>query len=162
QEYQELLGSALEEYDRLARLIDSLLFLARAENPSHHLERESVDFGQELRRIREFYEASAAEVGITLTVACPNTLIGQCDRTLLHRALGNLISNAVRHTPARGTIALSARSQDGYLQIEVADTGVGMEAVHLPRIFDRFYRADGMAGREGHVGLGLAIVQKIA
>ena len=71
EEYQELLGSALEEYDRLARLIESLLFLARAENPARQIQREPVDLGLELERIREFYEAAAAEAGVCLTVSCP-------------------------------------------------------------------------------------------
>jgi two-component system heavy metal sensor histidine kinase CusS len=163
-EYQELLGSALEEYDRLSRLIDSLLFLARAEDPAHQIQRQPVDLGQELARLREFYEATAAEAGVGLTVACPENLIAQLDRTLLQRALGNLVSNSLRHTPAQGTITLSAAATDGCLRIEVADTGAGIAPAHLPRIFDRFYRAGDARnpGAETHVGLGLAIVKKIA
>lgn len=175
QEYQDLLGSALEEHDRLTRLIDSLLFLARAENPAHQIRREPVDVGQELDRLREFYEAAAAESGVCLSVACPEKLVGQFDRTLLQRALGNLVSNALRHTPTGGKITLSARnvpgalrvpssSDDSCLQIEVADTGTGIAPEHLPHVFDRFYRADATRnpGTEGNVGLGLAIVKKIA
>lgn len=164
EQYQQLLGSALEEYDRLTRLIDSLLFLARAENPVSQLQREPVDLGQELERIREFYDATAVEAGVGLTVSCPEKLVGWLDRTLLQRALGNLVSNALRHTPAEGRVTLSARRHDGCWQIEVADTGTGIAPPHLPRVFDRFYRADDARhpGKEGNVGLGLAIVKKIA
>jgi two-component system heavy metal sensor histidine kinase CusS len=161
EDYQQLLGSALEEYDRLSRLIESLLFLARAENPACAIHREPIDLGQELQRLAEFYEASAAEGGVGLHVDCPEIVRGQWDRTLLQRALGNLVSNALRHTPPKGNITVSARTQDGGVHIEVADTGAGMEPRHLPRIFERFYRAAG-GGQDGHIGLGLAIVKKIA
>jgi len=163
-EYQEMLRSALEEYERLARLIDSLLFLARAENPEHQIDRQPVDVGQELERIREFYDAAAVEAGIQLTSACPEKIIGQLDRTLLQRAIGNLVSNALRHTPAQGTIHLSARKQDGCLQVEVADTGCGIAPVHLPRLFERFYRVEDtrIPGTAGNAGLGLTIVKGIA
>jgi two-component system heavy metal sensor histidine kinase CusS len=163
-EYQDLLGSALEEYARLSRLIDSLLFLARAENPAHQIQRETVDLRRELECVREFYEAAAAEAGVGLTVSCSEKLVGQLDRTLLQRLLANLVSNALRHTPAQGSITLSAKGQDGGLQIEVADTGSGIAPVHLARLCERFYRVDGPAnpGKEGNVGLGLAIVKTIA
>jgi two-component system, OmpR family, heavy metal sensor histidine kinase CusS len=164
EQYQELLDSALEEYDRLTELIDSLLFLARAENPARQLQREPVDLGLELERMRDFYEAAAAEAGVCLTVSCPEKMVGRLDRTLLQRALGNLVSNALRHTPATGRVTVSASRQDGCWQIEVADTGTGLAPLHLPRVFDRFYRADAARnpGKEGNVGLGLAIVKKIA
>jgi len=158
-----MLRSALEEYERLARLIDSLLFLARAENPEHQIDRQPVDVGQELERIREFYDAAAVEAGIQLTTTCPEKMIGQLDRTLLQRAIGNLVSNALRHTPSQGTIRLSARMQDGCLQIEVADTGSGIAPVHLPRLFERFYRVEDARtpGTAGNLGLGLTIVKGI-
>jgi two-component system heavy metal sensor histidine kinase CusS len=123
-----------------------------------------VDLGLELERMRDFYEAAAAEAGVCLTVSCPEKLVGQLDRTLLQRALGNLVSNALRHTPATGRVTVSASRQDGCWQIEVADTGTGLAPQHLPRVFDRFYRADAARnpGKEGNMGLGLAIVKKIA
>lgn len=163
-EYQEILSSALEEYARLSRLIDSLLFLARAENPAYQIRREPLDLCQELERIREYYEAAAVEAGVRLTVACPQKVVGQLDRMLLQRAVGNLVSNALRHTPAQGSIALSVGKHNGCLQIEVADTGSGIPADHLSHVFDRFYRVDDARnpGTAGNVGLGLAIVKSIA
>jgi two-component system heavy metal sensor histidine kinase CusS len=163
-EYQELLGSALEEYQRLTRLIDDLLFLARADHPVQQIERETVHVADELERLREFYEAAATDSGVRLTIDCDEKIAAPINRTMFQRAVGNLLSNAVRHTQAHGTIAVSAREQDGALQIEVADTGVGIDAVHLPRLFDRFYRVNA-ARHQGHssnVGLGLAIVKSIA
>ena len=163
EEYREVLGSALEEYDRLARWIDGLLFLARAENPARQIEREPADVGQELHGIRDFYEAAAAEVGVLLGVACPEKIVGNLNRNMLQRAVGNLVSNALHDTPAQGKVTLSARRQDGVLQIEVADTGSGIAAAHLPRLLERFYRADGpsLPGKAGNIGLGLAIVKGI-
>src|SRR5205807_4909648 len=98
-------------------------------------------------------------------VSCPEKMVGRLDRTLLQRALGNLVSNALRHTPATGRVTVSASRQDSCCwQIEVADTGTGLAPLHLPRVFDRFYRADAARnpGQEGNVGLGLAIVKKVA
>src|SRR5262245_4515661 len=163
-EYQELLGSALEEYQRLARLIDDLLFLARAENPEKQVEREAVEVRQELERLRAFYEATAAEAGVRLTVACPETIVAQINRSMFQRAMGNLLSNALRHTPAQGSVTVAAREQDGVLQIDVTDTGMGIDAAHLPHLFERFYRVEKLRnpGAAGNAGLGLAIVKSIA
>jgi two-component system heavy metal sensor histidine kinase CusS len=162
-EYQEAMGSALEEYERLSRLIDSLLFLARAENPALQIERETVDVRQELERLREFYGASAQEGGVQLTVNVPQALAGQLNRTMFQRAVGNLLSNALRHTPQGGRVMLTAGADNGALKIEVADTGSGIAPIHLPRLFDRFYRVDEARspGSAGNVGLGLAIVKSI-
>lgn len=162
-EYHELLTSALEEYDRLSRLIDSLLFLARAENAAQPIRRESLNLELELEGTREFYEAAAAQADVCLAVCCPQTLAGEFDRTLLRRTLANLVSNALRHTPAGGRITLSARKDDGRVHVEVSDTGAGIAPAHLPHVFERFYRAEhaGDSGA-GNVGLGLAIVKKIA
>jgi len=161
EEYQELLGSALEEYGRLSRLIDSLLFLARADDPGHAIQREPVELAHELERTREFYEAAAAEAGVSLAIECPARIEGDFERALLQRALGNLVSNALRHTPAGGAIVLSVQVHGGKLDIAVKDSGAGIAAAHLPHVFERFYRAN--ANRDAaHVGLGLAIVKKIA
>jgi two-component system heavy metal sensor histidine kinase CusS len=163
EEYRELLGSCLEECGRLARLIDSLLFIARAEDPRTQVERERLDVGRELDAVREFYEVAAAEAGVALTAAAPPALMADLNRPLLQRAVGNLVANALAHTRPGGRVALSAAPDGGGLNIEVADTGCGIDAAHLPHLFDRFYRADpARSSAGGGVGLGLAIVKTIA
>lgn len=164
--YQEVLGSCLEELVRLSRIIESLLFLARAENPRRQLRTEKVDVLHELEAVREFYDASAAEAGVTLHVSAPPNLPMDADRTLLQRAVGNLVANALAHTPPAGSVRISAAKVDSrFIRIMVEDTGCGIPPEHLPHVQDRFYRVDrsrANAGPGGNVGLGLAIVRSIS
>ncbi|MCS7046223.1 MAG: heavy metal sensor histidine kinase, partial [Gemmataceae bacterium] len=142
QEYRDVLGSVLEECGRLARLIDSLLFLARAESPEAQLAKEPIDLAHELAAIAGFYEATAEEAKVSLTVTAPPALIVNVDRPLFQRVVGNLLANAFAHTPAGGAITVSAAALADRVAIEVADTGSGIAPQHLPFVFDRFYRAD--------------------
>jgi len=163
EEYRETLTSFLEEAGRLTRLIESLLFLARAEDPKMEIRRESVDVAGELRSLAEFYEAAAEERGVALTASAPEGLRAPLDRGLFQRAAGNLIDNALTHTPKGGTIRLGAARDNGSVRIEVSDSGAGIAAEHLPRVFDRLYRADrSRSAATGGAGLGLAIVKTIA
>jgi two-component system heavy metal sensor histidine kinase CusS len=163
EEYGEILASSLEEYERLTRLIDSLLFLARADQPETRILREPLNLRRELQTVAEFYEGSATEQGVTLAVDAPSTLEIEADRTLLQRAVGNLIANALAHTPSGGAVKIQAIAEGRCCQIDVADTGTGVAAEDLPHVFDRFYRADKSRGStSGNLGLGLAIVRSIA
>jgi two-component system heavy metal sensor histidine kinase CusS len=163
EEYREVLGSGLEECLRLSRLIDSLLFLARAESPQSQITVETIDLGRELTVVRDFYEAAAGEKGIKLNLAAADAIQVRADRTLVQRAVGNLLANAIAHTGRGGTIALAAKEQNDSVCIEVSDTGSGIPPEHLPHVFDRFYRVDrARSNSGGRVGLGLAIVKSIA
>jgi two-component system heavy metal sensor histidine kinase CusS len=162
EEYRDVLGSCLEEAVRLTDLIESLLFLARVESPGDHLKRHSEDLGGLLTDVRDYYEAAAAEAGVTLLVEGGAGVVAAVDRTLLQRAIGNLVSNALANTPAGGAIRLSARRCPEGVRMEVSDTGVGIPVEVQPRVFDRFYRADPARSRNsGGTGLGLAIVHQI-
>jgi two-component system heavy metal sensor histidine kinase CusS len=162
QEYRDVLGSCLEECARLARTIDSLLFLARAENPRTQVAREPVEVARELEAVREFYEAAAAEVGVALRVAAPPLLSVEVNRPLLQRAVANLVENALAHTPPGGEVTLTAARDRRGVRVGVRDTGCGIPAVHLDHVFDRFYRVDrARTSRGGGVGLGLAIAKGI-
>ncbi len=160
--YREVLGSNLEECGRLARLIESLLFLARAENPRTQIVKENFDVGVELATVCEFYEATAGEKGVKLVVVVPYRVHVALNRPLFQRAVGNLVANAIAHTPPGGAVTLTASGDDTSTIVEVADTGCGILAAHLPHVFDRFYRADQVrSSSTGNVGLGLAIVKSI-
>jgi two-component system heavy metal sensor histidine kinase CusS len=161
EEYRRVLESNLEDYARLARLIDNLLFLARAENAQTAIARTALDVRAELDSIVAFYDAMAAEREIA--VVCDGELRGSFDSILLRRAVGNLLSNALRYTPQGGHIKLTcARDASGEAVISVADDGVGIAPDELPRVFERFYRADAARSQhDGGAGLGLAIVASI-
>jgi two-component system heavy metal sensor histidine kinase CusS len=162
-EYREVLGSCLEECGRLTRLIDSLLFLARAESGQAAPAGEVLDLKRELEAVRDFYEAAAAEAGVTLVVQASSGVIAEMERTLLQRAVGNLVANALAHTPAGGTVTMTAEAEGDKVRMEVVDTGRGIAPEHLPHVFDRFYRADpSRTNAGGNVGLGLALVKGIA
>ena len=163
EEYCEVLESSLEECLRLSRMIDSLLFLARAEHPETQIHRESIDVAGELSAVREFYEAAASEAGVSLDLAISPGLTAALDRTLFQRAVGNLIENSLAHSSSGGQIRLEATRCDGTLLVSVADNGSGIPAEHLPRVFDRFHRVDtARSSNGGGTGLGLAIVKSIA
>lgn len=160
-EYQQVLGSALEEYDRLTRMIDGLLFIARTDNPAVQIGHSPCEAGRELAAVQEFYEALAADKAITVVRAGDARLTG--DSMLVRRAVSNLLANALKHTPAGGRITLSASNRpDGAAEIRVEDTGTGIPAEHLPRIFDRFYQVRVSRDQTSQgAGLGMAIVQSI-
>lgn len=162
-EYREVLSSCLEETVRLSDLIGDLLFLARAESPLAHLHRERVNVTELLDGVREYYEAAASDSGISLSSEDADPpVIAQVDRTLLQRAIGNLVSNAVAHTPVGGSVSLKSKTETSGLQIEISDTGIGIPAEALPKVFDRFFRVDSSRSQtSGGTGLGLAIVQSI-
>jgi len=164
EEYRDVLGSCLEEAVRLSDLIGDLLFLARAESPLHHLRLDRVDVGELLGGVREYYEASATEGGVSLTtMVASEPVVAMLDPALLRRAIGNLVSNALAHTPPGGTVVLGTRAGLSTVHIEVSDTGMGIPAEALPRVFDRFFRVDTSRSQgSGGTGLGLAIVQSIA
>lgn len=162
-EYRDVLESSLEEAVRLSDLIGNLLFLARTESPLAHLHWERVDVTELLERVCDYYEASAAEAGISLrTKPSAQPVLAELDRMLMQRAIDNLISNAVAHTPPGGSVELSASTEGKSIRIDVSDTGVGVPPEALPRVFDRFFRVDPSRSQSsGGTGLGLAIVQGI-
>jgi two-component system heavy metal sensor histidine kinase CusS len=163
EEYREVLQSNLEECDRLTRLIDRLLFLARSENPQQQIVKEESDLLKELASICEFYEPAARDSGVTLEIQRNGRAVACIDRVLFQRAIGNLITNSIAHTSAGGNITVAAKEDDYVVQVEVRDSGCGIEAINLPHVFDRLYRVDNSrSSNSGGLGLGLAIVRTIA
>jgi two-component system, OmpR family, heavy metal sensor histidine kinase CusS len=161
EEYRQVIESSLEEYNRLSRMIERLLFLARATNNEIRIERLPLDLPRELARVHELYSAMAEEQGVEIICHGEGTV--HAEPELFGRAVSNLLANALQHTPPGGMITLAgARVSEHLVEVRVSDTGTGISAEHLPRIFDRFYRVDSARSRaSGGIGLGLAIVKSI-
>jgi two-component system heavy metal sensor histidine kinase CusS len=160
-QYREVLYSNLEEYERLARMIADMLFLAKADNGLIVPSSEMVDLATEAHELFGFYEAFAEERGVSLVLAGVAGVRG--DRLMIRRALSNLLSNAILHTPRDESVkVLIEQRNSGEIQLSVENPGEAIAPEHLPRLFDRFYRVDRsrQQASEG-AGLGLAITKSI-
>lgn len=161
EDYRRVLESNAEEYERLARMIDDMLFLAKADHAQASVRRERVDVRAEIDKVVEFYDAYLQDRRLTVACHGTGTIIG--DRLLVQRAISNLLSNAIRHTPPAGDIGIVVDARADAVELRVANPGPGIAPGHLPRVFDRFYRVERAgAGTHDGTGLGLAIVQSIA
>jgi heavy metal sensor kinase len=161
QGYREVIGSMLEEVDRLTRLVENLLTLTRAQGGRITVTREPVDLGELATSVSESLRVLADDKKQTLAVDAPAPVKADCDPGILRQGLVNLLHNAIKFTPAQGTIrVVVGLTPAGQAAIEVRDTGPGVPVVHRERIFERFYRVDLARSRElGGVGLGLAIAR---
>lgn len=160
-EYREILYSNIEEYERMAQMIADMLFLAQTDNGLYTPNTTAVDLVNEVRSLFDYYEAWADERDVTLRLEGAAMVAG--DRLMLRRVLSNLLSNAIRHTPAGQSVWVKlAATASGETAICVENPGPPIPAEHLPRLFDRFYRVDPSRQRSGEgAGLGLAIVKSI-
>lgn len=159
--YLDVLYSNLEEFDRLARMIGDMLFLAKADNGLIVPNRENIDLGDEIDKLIEFYEALADERNIAIVRNGSATVRG--DQIMLRRAIGNLLSNAIRHAASASTvkIEISGMNKDG-ICVAVENLGQTIPPEHLPRLFDRFYRINPARRHESDgAGLGLSITKSI-
>lgn len=160
-EYREILYSNLEEFGRLNRTINDMLFLAQTENDPGNLNLESVNLKDAIQGLFEYFEALVEERGVKLEVRGQSVPV-RGDREMLRRALSNLISNAIRYTPNGRTITVRFMQNDRDVVISVENPGEKIPTEELSRIFNRFYRVDHAAHRKGEgAGLGLAIVKSI-
>jgi two-component system, OmpR family, heavy metal sensor histidine kinase CusS len=159
-EYARVLQSALEEHARLARMIDSMLFLAQADQSAAVLKPIPLDVQAELQAVADFYQALADEQNVELVREGDGRVFA--DPLLLRRALSNLLSNALKYTSSGGRVTIQAAASGNALVVSVIDTGVGIDAHHLPKLGNRFYRVDpSRTGSANGAGLGLAIVKSI-
>lgn len=159
-EYQDILASNLEEYERIARMVSDMLFLAKAEGNSLAHAGESIDLAREADALIDFYEALAEERQIRIVrhgQACV-----QGDRLMLRRAVSNLISNALRHTPDGGQITINIDADAAGARLAVRNVGDPIPADQIERIFERFHRGSAQRESRGEgAGLGLAITRSI-
>ncbi|HWI10313.1 MAG TPA: ATP-binding protein, partial [Burkholderiaceae bacterium] len=166
-EYRAVIESAIEDYERISRLIENMLFLARADDPQAATNRRWIDLQPMLERGRGYFEMLAEEREVTLAIemqgAEPAWQQVWADETMLIRALGNLISNALRYAPRGGRVVVTTTPHDGGgCTLEVTNDGPPIAPEHQQRIFERSFRVDeSRAGSATGSGLGLAIVRSI-
>ena len=148
--------------ERMQRIVDDLLDLSRIESGGWHPRVGRVDIGGVVREIFAGVQESAGRKGLQLVADVPpGAGTVHADPTAFRQVVGNLVENAVRYT-ATGSVTVRSRQGEGGVWIDVRDTGIGIAAEHLPRIFERFYRVDAGRSRElGGTGLGLAIVRHL-
>ncbi|MDQ6654335.1 MAG: heavy metal sensor histidine kinase [Verrucomicrobiota bacterium] len=158
EEYREVIESTAAECEQLSGIIDSLLFLARAEAAREPVEVREMDGRAAVEKLIAFYEMIAEERHVTIT--CDGNAAVVADPLLFTRALSNLIDNALRFTPDGGAITIALEALADGTKVVVQDTGSGISPKDLPRIFDRFYRADVSRSSQG-TGLGLSLVKSI-
>jgi two-component system phosphate regulon sensor histidine kinase PhoR len=157
----EFLTRIISEVDRLADMVDELLDLARLESDRMRLALDWLDPGEIAREAEARLAAQIARSGLSITTSTePGLPLLRADRTRIGQVLLNLIHNAVKFTPAGGSIHLSVSAQDEWIVYQVEDTGVGVDPEEIDRLFERFYKAD--RSRRSHgTGLGLAIAKHV-
>ena len=163
EELEAALRSTAEETDRLARLAEDLLVMARADRGRLPVRRESVDVAPLVARAIETFGPRAERGGVSVEARVPEDLRGNLDPLRVRQVIGNLLDNSLRHTPPGGRVTVEAARENGVLSLEVRDTGEGFPAAFLPRAFEPFARPDASRSRiDGGAGLGLAIVRAVA
>jgi two-component system heavy metal sensor histidine kinase CusS len=158
-EYRAIIESSVAECERLAGIVDNLLFLARAESADRQAQRRSFNGRAAIERIASYYRAAADERQIA--IRCVGEGEVTADPQLFDRAATNLVDNALRFTPDGGKIEISIKNRGAHSELTVHDDGCGISADDLPRIFDRFFRGDRARSSAG-TGLGLSLVKTIA
>ena len=157
-EYRETLESTIGECERLSRIVDNLLFVARVDAAREPIARKRFDARKAVEKIAAFYQMIADDRHVVISCSGEGQI--HADSDLFERAVGNLLDNALRFTPENGSIQITLSKHDGDIKVAVSDNGCGIAPEHLPRVFDRFYRAESSRGSDG-AGLGLALVKSI-
>ncbi|WP_116123242.1 heavy metal sensor histidine kinase [Paraburkholderia sp. BL6669N2] len=160
EDYRDVIESSVDEYQRLSRMIEDMLFLARSDQADTLLSLRSLDAVAEAERVAGYYETVAEDVHVKIKVTGEGTV--HADLLLFQRALSNLLSNALVQAPQGTSIIIDCKEEPDATTLSVSDSGAGIEARHLERIFERFYRVDpSRHGSASGTGLGLAIVKSI-
>jgi len=158
-QYKAAMASNIEEYERIGRMIENTLFLARADSAQLAVKPVTLDLGHELGRIAEYFEGVAEEAGVTLEVRVVDAVL-DADPILFQRAVSNLVSNAIHHSRPGSTVVID--TADSGTTVRVTNEGEGIAADKLHLVFERYYRSDpSRSGTVDGAGLGLAIVRAI-
>jgi signal transduction histidine kinase len=159
-EARDALAACIEEADRVAALLATLMDISEAETGTMRLSLEPVPVDGLLRDMVELYEDAAEERGVRLSASAGQDLLVRADPQRLRQVLANLVDNAIKYTPAGGEVAVSGARAGDEVAIHVRDTGVGIAPEDLPYVWERLYRGGGQ-GREPGLGLGLSLVKAI-
>jgi signal transduction histidine kinase len=162
-DYRELTDDVLAEADRMSGILSDLLLVARLDAGKLSVEHEPFDLTKSVSRVVERFRSRAASAGVRLEASGPDrtTALGDVERT--EQILVVLLDNALTHTPRGGGVRIVAQERSGCAEAVVRDTGPGVPPEHLPRVFERFYRADSARTRKsGGTGLGLSIARDLA
>ncbi|TQI79114.1 two-component system heavy metal sensor histidine kinase CusS [Serratia fonticola] len=160
-ELEELLGSNLEELERMASIVNDMLFLSHAHAGEHASQLTRISLREETLKTAEYVEPSFAEKQLYLQVN--GDVVAHIDRRLFHRSLANLLENSARHSAPQSTITVRLSTRENQAVVEVSNPGDPIEPAHLHRLFERFYRTDSSRAKsDTHHGLGLSIVRAVA
>ena len=160
-ELEEVLYSNLEEFTRMSRMVSDMLFLAQADNNQLVPQQKALNLADEVAKVFDFFEAWAEEREVALRFCGGDGWVSG-DALMLRRAMSNLLSNAIRHTPGGQAVTVHVSTEGHDVLLVVENPGTPIAAEHLPRLFDRFYRVDPSRQRRGEgSGIGLAIVKSI-
>ena len=160
---EEHLDTVSSETRRLGRLVDALLHLDRLENGTTAADLRTLDLSDALVELALTHEALLETAGLTLVPSIEEDVMVEGDRDLLVQAVSNLLANAARYTPEGGAVRIGLQRVDGYAEIAVSDTGIGIDEADMDKVFSRFWRADhARSGVAGGLGIGLAVVREVA
>jgi len=158
--YREALADCVEESDRVLVMLNTLMDISEAESGTMQLRREPVPLGDVVARAIDLYRDVAEAKGVYLTVGASEDVVVTADRTRLEQVAANLIDNAVKYTLPGGRVDVDVRRDGDAAVLQVRDTGPGIPADEVPRIFDRLFRGDTSRTERG-LGLGLSLVKAI-
>jgi heavy metal sensor kinase len=162
EDVKDTIGSALEETQRLSKIVASLLAISRLEAGEARVQPVRLDFAELARTTTDQMKLLAEEKRISLTSNGSEPVEVEADPSRLKQVVVNLLDNAIKYTPEGGNVSISVMRRDDHAVLEVADSGLGISADDLPHVFERFYRADKARSRQmGGTGLGLSIVRSI-
>lgn len=162
-EFRDAVETAMQDVERLSQIVKTLMLLSQADSGKLQLQKGLHDLTELLRSVIYPYELNAAEKNMKFTSVLPDSCPAMVDRGQFERLASNLISNAITHTPAGGAVQVTLSRKGGNVCLAVADNGPGIPAIHLPHIFDRFYRVrDGEREEQKGLGLGLSVALWIA
>lgn len=154
------LADCLEESERVVTMLNTLMDISEAETGTMKLDLQEVNLAEIARTTLALYEDAAEDRGVALSAEAIEDVVIPVDRNRLRQVLANLVDNAIKYTPAGGQVAISVRPENGRAVIAVRDTGLGIDAAELPRVWDRLYRGDKSRSERG-LGLGLSLVKAI-
>ena len=158
----EALADCVEESERVLNMLNTLLDITEAEAGMMKLRRERVDLCRIVREVVELYEYVADERKVTVRTELPAVCEAPVDANRMRQVFANLLDNAIKYTPEKGTIQLRVHAVNGHAVLEVEDNGIGIPPDALPHIFERFYRVDQARSADSEsAGLGLSIVKSI-